>query len=155
MHCRRRVIDNIGIAAVKIHRQSAIQAHYHPGGRARYAGHGPGGTFLVQPDTCDIFRFAIGDAIDVGVVGQHVARGGRPRDAVGHAARLGRHPYVIDTHRCVVSSMNGDGNRRGRPINARDIPHFIGKDFGEGIGSESQGFYKGITVVDDVRSIAV
>jgi hypothetical protein len=105
LHGRIGVIDDIGVGAVGGDGQRTIAVgaddtgadieRERPGlGAGRDALHGLG--------------FAVGDAVHIGVVGQHVAAGIGPRGAVADTAGFDRDRCVGNCDRGVVGAVDGD-----------------------------------------------
>ena len=142
------LVDDVGVGPVRRQRQGAVasgQSIANGTRRTRSA-------FRAGAYGTD--GLALAAAIDVGVVGQHIARTDAAGRAVADAAGLGGAGRVIDADRRVVRTLDGDGER-ARTAGRGRIGHGVAEAFRYGLARGAQGLHRAVAVIDDVAIRAV
>ncbi|MNK84069.1 hypothetical protein D3C87_1039080 [compost metagenome] len=141
------VINHVGISAVGIDGQGAVEPGYNSGAGNR--GERCGAGLRHGANAGDGLGFAIGNTVDVGVVGQHVAGGVAARCAVGDAASLNGNTVVIHALGGVVGAL--DRHRQGSGGGgAREVADHVVEAIGQGLACQSQSLYQRVVVIDHV-----
>ncbi|MNX94423.1 hypothetical protein D3C86_1266530 [compost metagenome] len=97
---------------------------------------------------------AIGLAVHVAVVVQHIADGIQPRRRVVNAAGFDGIGLVIHGNRRVVAAANGQGERAGAS-GAPEIRDLVVEELGQGLVRPAQGLHLGEAVVQTVVPAAI
>ena len=149
LHRREVVVDHVAVAAVAVEGQPAISASELATNSARCAAASSG----AGPYFADGFAFSQVGRVGIGIVGEDVAAGIAARGGVVDAPRLDGCASIIDCHRCVIATLDGD-SQGGGAGQSTQIRYLIVEEFGEGISGQEL-LHGRVVVVEHIAITAI